>query len=255
MRSAWVLGTLCRFSCKIACLRGKLPFGLRRVITLTAWGKITTRKGWAFAGYIHYAIRATMDIEHYANSAMSRAVLHLWRRENYAKCEISMSHGNIQANNVIRFKSLRIATPITLCARITETACNNRDEMKQFCYRVKYIEGVSKIIPSSRYISSNLYDPYTYPWLILNTTWCWPFLFVSTTILLIKSKLKLGSRAIAVGVAMSPRTLWQVSLSPPPPVAKVHAPVFCGKQSLLIKLHQSGVIAWRPWQHHRSCGV
>ena len=55
---------------------------------------------------------------------MSRAVLHLWRRENYAKCEISMSHGNIQANNVIRFKSLRIATPITLCARITETACN-----------------------------------------------------------------------------------------------------------------------------------
>ena len=47
-RSAWVLGTLCRF-CKIACLRGKLPFGLRRVITLTAWGKIATRKGWAFA--------------------------------------------------------------------------------------------------------------------------------------------------------------------------------------------------------------
>ena len=66
-----------------------------------------------------------MDIDHYANSAMSRAVLHLWRRENYAKCEISMSHGNIQANNVIRFKSLRIATPITLCARITETACNS----------------------------------------------------------------------------------------------------------------------------------
>ena len=80
-----------------------------------------------------------MDIEHYANSAMSRAVLHLWRRENYAKCEISMSHGNIQANNVIRFKSLRIATPITLCARITETACNNRwsdflvcDDLRRF---------------------------------------------------------------------------------------------------------------------------
>ena len=48
---------------------------------------------------------------------------------------------------------------------------------------------------------------------------------------------------------------WQVSLSPLPPIAKVHAPVFCGKQSLLIELHQSGVIAWRPWQHHRSCGV
>ena len=73
-----------------------------------------------------------MDIEHYANSAMSRAVLHLWRRENYAKCEISMSHGNIQANNVIRFKSLRIATPITLCARITETACNNNNWFMTF---------------------------------------------------------------------------------------------------------------------------
>ena len=39
------LGTLCRFSCKIACLRGKLPFGLRRVITLTAWGKLPRGKG------------------------------------------------------------------------------------------------------------------------------------------------------------------------------------------------------------------
>ena len=67
---------------------------------------------------------------------MSRAVLHLWRRENYAKCEISMSHGNIQANNVIRFKSLRIATPITLCARITETACNRSLLIKApLCFR------------------------------------------------------------------------------------------------------------------------
>ena len=44
-------------------------------------------------------------------------------------------------------------------------------------------------------------------WLIPIITWCWPFLFVSTNILLIKSKLKLESRAIAVGVAMSPRNL------------------------------------------------
>ena len=48
-----------------------------------------------------------MDIEHYAYDAMSRAVLYLWRRENYAKYEISMSYGNIQANNVIRFESPR----------------------------------------------------------------------------------------------------------------------------------------------------
>ena len=36
---------------------------------------------------------------------------------------------------------------------------------------------------------------------------CWPFLFVLTNILLIKIKLKLVSRAIAVGAAMSPRNL------------------------------------------------
>ena len=89
-------------------------------------------------------------------------------------------------------------------------------------------------------------------------TWCWPFPFVSTNILLIKSKLKLESRAIAIGVAMSPRNLGgKYRCRPPPPDAKVHAPVFffCGKQSVLIELHQSGVIAWRPWQHRRSCGV
>ena len=38
-------------------------------------------------------------------------------------------------------------------------------------------------------------------------TWCRPFPFVPTNILLIKSKLKLEPRAIAVGVAMSPRNL------------------------------------------------
>ena len=38
---------------------------------------------------------------------MSRAVLHLLRRENYAKYEISMSYGNIQADNVIGVESPR----------------------------------------------------------------------------------------------------------------------------------------------------
>ena len=45
---------------------------------------------------------------------------------------------------------------------------------------------------------------HTYPWLIPIITWCWHF-HLSTNILLIKSKLKLESRAIVVGVAMSPR--------------------------------------------------
>ena len=48
-----------------------------------------------------------MDFEHYANGAMFRAELHLWRRENYAKYEISMFYGNIQVNNVNRFESPR----------------------------------------------------------------------------------------------------------------------------------------------------
>ena len=46
---------------------------------------------------------------------------------------------------------------------------------------------------------------HTYPWLIPIITWCWQFPSLSTNILLIKSKLKLESRAIVVGVAMSPR--------------------------------------------------
>ena len=50
-------------------------------------------------------------------------------------------------------------------------------------------------------------NTHTYPWLIPIMTWCWPFPFASTNILLIKSKLKLESRAITVGVAMSPRNL------------------------------------------------
>ena len=48
---------------------------------------------------------------------------------------------------------------------------------------------------------------HTYPWLILIITWCWQFPSLSTNILLITSKLKLESRAIIVGVAMSPRNI------------------------------------------------
>ena len=47
---------------------------------------------------------------------------------------------------------------------------------------------------------------------------------------------------------------WQASLSPPPPwLRKCTRQFFCGKQSVLIELHQSGVIAWR--QRRRWCGV
>ena len=75
-------------------------------------------------------------------------------------------------------------------------------------------------------------------------------------ILLIKSKLKLVSRAIAVGVAMSPRNLGgKYRWRPHPRPRKFTCQFFCGKQSVLIEMHQSGVIAWRPWQHRRSCGV
>ena len=48
---------------------------------------------------------------------------------------------------------------------------------------------------------------HTYPWLIPIITWCRQSPPQSTNILLIKSKLKLESRAIVVGVAMSPRKL------------------------------------------------
>ena len=96
----------------------------------------------------------------------------------------------------------------------------------------------------------------TYPWLIPFITWCWPFPFVSTKILLIKSNLKLESRAIAVGVAMSPRNLGgKYRCRPHPRSRKFTRQFFCWRQSMLIELHQSGVIAWRLWQHRRSCGV
>ena len=48
---------------------------------------------------------------------------------------------------------------------------------------------------------------HTYPWLIPIITWWRQFPSLSTNILLIKSKLKLESRAIIVGIAMSPCNL------------------------------------------------
>ena len=61
---------------------------------------------------------------------------------------------------------------------------------------------------------------------------------------------------MAVGVAMSPRNLggkYRCHLHPRS--RKFTRQFFFGKQIVLIELHQSGVIAWRPWQHRRSCGV
>ena len=48
---------------------------------------------------------------------------------------------------------------------------------------------------------------HTYPWLVTIIAWCRSFLSLSTNILLIKRKLKLESKAIAVDIAMSPRIL------------------------------------------------
>ena len=69
---------------------------------------------------------------------------------------------------------------------------------------------------------------HTYPWLIPIITWCRLFPFVPTNILLIKSKSKFESRAIAVGVAMSPRNLGGKYRCRPHPrgAANVHATVF-----------------------------
>ena len=95
---------------------------------------------------------------------------------------------------------------------------------------------------------------YTYPWLIPIITWCRQFPSSSTNILLIKSKLKLESRAFVVGVAMSPRNLGgKYRCRPHPRWWKCTRQFFSGKQRVSIELHQSGVIAWR--QHRRSCGV
>ena len=108
----------------------------------------------------------------------------------------------------------------------------------------------------SKIHSNNKPTTHTYPWLIPIITWCWPFPFFSTNILFIKSKLKLESRAIAVGVAMSPRNLGgKYRCRPHPRSRKLTCQFFLWNQGVLIELHQSGVIAWRPWQHRRSCGV
>ena len=95
---------------------------------------------------------------------------------------------------------------------------------------------------------------HTYPWLIPIITWYRKFPSSSTNILLIKSKLKLESRAIAVRVAMSLRNFGGKSRCRPHPRSRKYTrQFFCGKQRVLIELHHSGVIAWR--QRSRSCGV
>ena len=96
---------------------------------------------------------------------------------------------------------------------------------------------------------------HTYPWLIPIITWCWQFPSLSTNILLIKSKLKLESRAIVVGVAMSPRNLGgKYRCHPHPRWWKCTRQFFPGTracQSNCIRVASS--LAWR--HHRRSCGV
>ena len=87
------------------------------------------------------------------------------------------------------------------------------------------------------------------------TTWCWQFPSLSTNIMLIKSKLKLESRAIVVGVAMSPRNLGgKFRCRPHPRWRKCTRQFFPGTracQSNCMRVASS--LAWR--QHRRSCGV
>ena len=119
-------------------------------------------------------------------------------------------------------------------------------------------------------------------------TWCRQFPSLSTNILLIKSKLKLESRAIAVRAVMSPRNPGAV-MSPRNPGGKYRCcphtrsrkwtcqfvvvvylfvcffvfffvfvfvfvfVFFGGGQSVWMELHHCGAIAWR--QCSQSCGV
>ena len=85
---------------------------------------------------------------------------------------------------------------------------------------------------------------HTYPWLIPIITWCWQFPSLSTNSMLIKSKLKLQSRAIVVGVAISPRNLGgKYGCRPHPRWRKCTRQFFSGNQSVSIELHHSGVVA------------
>ena len=96
---------------------------------------------------------------------------------------------------------------------------------------------------------------HTYPWLIPIITWGWQFPSLSTNILLIKSKLNLESRAIVVGVAMSPRNLGGKYCCRPKPrwrkCTRQFFPRTRACQSNCIRVASS--LAWR--QHCRSCVV
>ena len=97
---------------------------------------------------------------------------------------------------------------------------------------------------------------HTYPWLILIITWCRPFPFVLTNILLINSKLKLESRESPSALPCHHVILVaSIAVAPTPGRERARESFFSGNQGVLIELHQSGFIAWRPRQHRRSCGV
>ena len=97
----WVRYASCQI---IRLLPSQPPIGLRRVVTLTRWGEITSRKAWDFAREIHDAIRATMDIGYHAMSQCPARYV-LLAAPNHAKNEISISCGNIQTNNAMRAES------------------------------------------------------------------------------------------------------------------------------------------------------
>ena len=88
-----------------------------------------------------------------------------------------------------------------------------------------------------------------YPWLIPIITWCQQSTSLSTNILPIKSKLKLESRAIVVGVAMSPGNLGgKYHCRPHPRWRKCTRQFFSGNRAC-----QSNRI--RVASSLRSCGV
>ena len=124
-------------------------------------------------------------------------------------------------------------------------------------YTLIYLRDKCVVSPAARLqVRELMWTTLTFPWLILVITWCRQFPSLSNNILLIKSKLKLGSTTIAVRDAMMP---WHhvtlgasiaVSSTPGPECART---IFCANQSLFIELHQSGVIPLQ--QCRRSCVV
>ena len=83
-------------------------------------------------------------------------------------------------------------------------------------------------------------------------TWCHHF-STATNILFIESNLIESNHSLRCHVTTLSR--WQVSESPPPPVAKMRVLVFAGDWACEIELRQTAVICF-PWrQRSWSCGV